>query len=512
MPSRRAFIHMSGYALAAAVMPFGDWLESAKARAAAKLTRYDVTTAEGQAMLKIYARAVGKMMELSDTDPGNPSSWLFQWYTHSVRGDKTKTAEIERIYSSASDPHRTLAQAMWGTCQAHSDSTREDFFLPWHRLFLINFEEIVRKISEEKDFTLPYWNYTGPQSEARVLPQQFRLPTDGTWKPLFRPDRNPGVNDGVPVDEVGQLDLDNSAMTSIVYQDQGGDAGFCSNLDQRPHGALHDDIGNSFGMSDIAWAANDPIFWLHHSNIDRMWASWNKAGGKNPPSAVFTNEVFTFADAEGKAVQGKVGDVLELTNLNYDYDSYIERPSNSPTPSSGFIAAIMVHAVSRQVSPQVDLGADRKTVTLSTEPSPEQNLQNVTGRAPGTTMDISSQLKLLNPDRVFFLRLNNVTVSAPPGTAYDVYLGRSDKESLSRSDPSYVGSLCFFGVVAQREHAEHNPSRETGRNYSFVVTDLIRKLQQEGRLSGEPSVTFVPLGTPREGSAPKIGSVSLVSS
>ena len=27
-------------------------------------------------------------------------------------------------------------------------------------------------------------------------------------------------------------------------------------------------------MSDQNWAAYDPIFWAHHTNIDRLWSLW----------------------------------------------------------------------------------------------------------------------------------------------------------------------------------------------------------------------------------------------
>ena len=89
-----------------------------------------------------------------------------------------------------------------------------------------------------------------------------------------------------------------------------------------------------------AWAgcpglANDPIFWLHHCNIDRIWASWIKAGGADPTSQGFKNRKFTFADGNGAPVEADVGAVLDLDALDYDYDRYIDRPSGSPPFPSG---------------------------------------------------------------------------------------------------------------------------------------------------------------------------------
>ena len=34
-------------------------------------------------------------------------------------------------------------------------------------------------------------------------------------------------------------------------------------------------IGDVAGaMADVPTAAFDPIFWVHHSNIDRLWVEW----------------------------------------------------------------------------------------------------------------------------------------------------------------------------------------------------------------------------------------------
>src|ERR1700710_2178915 len=81
-PTRRSLVIGGGVAVAAGLAAEGRWgLQPANA---ANLTRFDANSTQGKAMLKIYAGAVGKMMALTDTQPGNPLSWLFQWYTHGV--------------------------------------------------------------------------------------------------------------------------------------------------------------------------------------------------------------------------------------------------------------------------------------------------------------------------------------------------------------------------------------------------------------------------------------------
>lgn len=53
--------------------------------------------------------------------------------------------------------------------------------------------------------------------------------------------------------------------------------GFDEALRQRPHNTMHTLIGGVTGdMTDQTMAAYDPIFWFHHSNIDRLWATWQR--------------------------------------------------------------------------------------------------------------------------------------------------------------------------------------------------------------------------------------------
>jgi tyrosinase len=58
---------------------------------------------------------------------------------------------------------------------------------------------------------------------------------------------------------------------------------------------------------------SDPVFWLHHANIDRLWSKWQaKHPGANPPNKteiLKPKPIFTL----------KVSDVLNITKLGYKY-------------------------------------------------------------------------------------------------------------------------------------------------------------------------------------------------
>jgi tyrosinase len=68
-----------------------------------------------------------------------------------------------------------------------------------------------------------------------------------------------------------------------------GDLYPSGNLEQDPHNLTHNFVGGftpatSGLMTDPGLAALDPIFYLHHANIDRMWAVWNSDPRNTNPS------------------------------------------------------------------------------------------------------------------------------------------------------------------------------------------------------------------------------------
>jgi tyrosinase len=446
-------------------------------------------------MLRIFADAVGRMMAMSEADP---RGWVFQWDIHAVRDDRSKTAEVARLYPNTSDADRTLAEAVWDTCEAHFNPLRVNFFLPWHRMHLIWFERLVRNITGAAQFMMPYWNYTDP--DQRTLPRQFRLPDDRLWGPLFRADRNPGVNDGRPIDQVGEAPLGLNAMMSSVYDDTlDGDAGFGANLDNAPHSAVHIDVGTrERGMGAVSWAANDPIFWLHHCNIDRIWASWNKAGGRNPTDERFLAQAFSFVDESGRAARGKVAEVLDTAALGYVYDRYLARPLGSVPFASASGLRFTEHAESRVLSGPVNLGASPMIVGLG---------------ASGANPYLALLQAASVARRPFYLRVAGVRITRQPGVSYEVHLNPAPLATPDRTSASYVGTINVFGAVARGAHTGPGPPPYTNpRNYSFVITDLVRDLLQSGQLTQPPSVMLVPTGRLRPGAGPTIDNIALVSS
>jgi hypothetical protein len=204
---------------------------------AATVVRSNVNTPAGQAMLKKYAQAV-KIMKAKPH--GDPLSWQFQWYTHAVPSNTTKTAQLQSVYGPNPSPNKSLATLMWNTCQAHFNAASEPFFLPWHRMYVCFFENIIRKVINDPTFALPYWNYTVPAGFS--IPAQFRMPNDPVFGALFQANRRQPVNAGQAIfTGMGAAsDLSPaSALGQAQYLPVGAIPGFNQALDQGLHGNVH---------------------------------------------------------------------------------------------------------------------------------------------------------------------------------------------------------------------------------------------------------------------------------
>jgi tyrosinase len=451
-------------------------------------------------MLKIFANAVGKM---KTTEEGSPLGWTFQWYTHWVPPDfqpKSKADEIARIYPGPG-AWRDLAQEMWNTCQAHDPAhpENEDFFLPWHRLYLAYFEKMVRTLSGDDSFTLPYWDYSAADQTIRgVIPPEFTKDGDAVFGSLFVKNRNKGVNQGQPIQQ-GQIGdpLSLEALAQCLYSPEGAEPGFCMNLDGTIHGNVHVLVGDRKNMGFVPFAARDPIFWLHHCNIDRLWASWNAAGRANPA----LSRSYVFADEKGKRTVGKAEDVLNLAKLDYTYDRLEQVPDCPTTPAAIRVAGEKRKRRAMVKQASVKLGPNPVTVTL--EPLAEQKGEKA--------KPFPLQFKALAKGKRLYLVVKDLKTEVQPGVLYDLFLELPAKATDAQRKAHHIGVLNFFNAHGhQKPGHEEAAKNDTGRFLRYDITRLAKELQSQNVLKESPTLTIAPSGQPDADAHPVIGEIAIV--
>jgi tyrosinase len=143
-------------------------------------------------------------------------------------------------------------------------------FLPWHRVYLLQLEQALQAI--HPDVTLPYWDWT--QAAEQGIPPWLQgfMPTVMTPAQTITVSRAAG--------SPGDLGLIASNTPNVLQLTAFAD--FAPQLESI-HNGVHVWVGGS--MSMIATAPADPLFWMHHANIDRLWWQWQSSPqgqGKNP--------------------------------------------------------------------------------------------------------------------------------------------------------------------------------------------------------------------------------------
>ena len=462
----------------------------------------------GDQTLDWYRKAVAQLIT---RPPSDPSSWRYLAAIHGV---------------PINMPVPSSANGFWDQCQHQSW-----FFLPWHRGYVASFEAVVAKTIIElggpDGWALPYWNYSedlASNPNARLMPPDFfnRLLPNGSPNHLWS--RRAQVQNG-------DFNLDNSVVTLGALQLQdfanatpgapsgfggpvtgfhtgGGDNGALENL---PHNRVHVRIGGQNGfMSDPATAALDPIFWLHHCNIDRLWEVWRNQGPqfRNPSSTQWlTNVSFAMHDANRNAISFVCRDMLDTTRVMHGY-RYDTVPVAQEAPSEEAMELVMALGPSPELAGAsegpVPLESDVTRATVSLRPQFASRSVLETTR-PG-------------PRRIY-LNLENITGTGVPGD-FKVYIDMPN----DTQPPALAGIMTTFGL----ERASDPNRRHGGSGLSqvFEITELADQLGLTQGAVSQLHVSFVrdavplaenavPQGLeeyvqpPRRDSAIRVGRISL---
>jgi hypothetical protein len=358
------------------------------------------------------------------------------------------------------------------------------FFLSWHRMYVYFFERIVRKLSGDANFALPYWGYS--PTGSRNLPAVFRTPATAA-NPLYTANRNASMNGGANM-TASQVQS-GSALTHTDFTN------FTNSLNGTPHGAVHNAVGG--GMSSFEEAGQDPIFWLHHCNIDRLWEVWLGSGGGrvNPiTNTSWMTTPFNFYDENGATVTLTGAQIVDtVCQLRYQYESDVCRriivfdprwwrrysliamPANllprldslgarPPLPQPRPIA------LSQQ---QVNLGSSRARVAL-TVPAAERRILSALPR--------DSQ----GGGRVNLV-LDNVRLEGRAQVFYEVYINLPDNVTPTSTSPHYVGNVNLFGPSPRGRHVQKHTAQIIPLSVAYL------QLRDANLWSDDTvRVTFVP--------------------
>lgn len=460
--TRRRFLATAG--AAASVAMFGPSLFNSDIALAGPFMRRDIggLTATDPIIVG-YRNAVTAMKLLPATDR---RSWSYQAAIHGTYTMPVKTA--------------------WNTCTHH-----DYFFWSWHRMYLYWFERIVRKYSGSSSWSLPYWNYS--LATQRQIPSMFR----DTTSELYVAARSAGMNGGgsLPASHVNV-----APGLALVPFNTASDT-----LESNPHDNVHVDVGGFSGwMGDVKTAAQDPIFYLHHANMDRLWNIWlAQGGGRTAPlsDSTWKNTKFTFFDENNKQVTMTSCNVLRATDqLSYMYEG-------EPTQVKQYCPLKIVFPpwlwqeiiLIRWPGPPVELGPERISI-------------------PFEIKDLRKRLATMaeNKMQTLQLKLDGVEADKQPGVVWEVYVGLPPNAEPDPEGPYFVGTVSLFsdGIRKRTDHAAAGHKYKPA-SFAFTVDRALGEVLKGN--DDKLQITMVPSGIlvdgkptrPRVESKVRIGQLTL---
>ena len=390
-------------------------------------------------------------------------------------------------------------QTSWNQC-AHGSF----YFFSWHRMYLYFFDRILRAAARDPNLALPYWNWTDPAQ--RTLPAAFREPADATNPLYIAPPGRPATLDaGTAFLAASAVDI-SGAMADLNFG-SGGVSGYgfgggtavqtqfssvYGDLERHPHNIVHSALGGL--MSSIFTAARDPIFWLHHANLDRLWNQWlcQEQGRANPSDATWLNARFTFYDEAGHAVYLTGAQIVDTVNqLNYRYDS-------DPAPQAHVSATTMVAQGTTPQSAEQSPSTENPPTTLTestTLPDGEQitlSASPITVQLPVTeTVRANLQHLARESARKLILRIHDIKTMESPGFYYAVFIDPPEGQKLDSETPGFAGDLSPFSLVPHEMHGGQ-PMPTANVFFDFDISPLLGSML--ARRARTVSVVLVPRG------------------
>jgi tyrosinase len=236
-------------------------------------------------------------------------------------------------------------------------------------------------------------------------------------------------------------------------------------------------------MSDPNTAALDPIFWLHHANIDRIWSIWlaRDASHANPAVRSWLTSVrFDFHDAARKTVSFTSAQMVNTrtTPMAYQYEDESDPLATVPRLASDHVEGGQTEA---QAIPEM-IGATEAPMELVGRPATVRlAMAEPTGPA---------RAAVAADGRRMYLHFENVTGERP--TTYAVYVNLPQGAGPEGHPERLVGVLAPFGIQqASRPSREHAGN---GLHFAFDITGVVEALRANNAwLTDEMRVTFLPL-------------------
>ena len=462
------------------------------ASATARYHRYNVNTAQGQRMLASYARGVQAMLALP---PDHPHNWFRNAFVHMMdcphgnwwfyvwhRGYVGYFEQTIRKLSG--DPEFAMPYWDWTTQPEIPTSMFSGVLTPTDGAYAPYTGNLNVFTSFIKPALTQFWNSLSGGQRGQLSLRGYNT-IDDLWNDVtgynaaqqtgisgnmayaitcgarYLSRSNPKLDAKTTADVAPNIiraglspiefynpqissSFSSSKTTSHVLQPNGTTQ--FSVLEGFPHNKVHNCIGGvaaidpgPYGNMTNFLSPVDPIFFLHHSNMDRLWDLWTRkqiARGlpilpQGSDFAPFMSEAFLFyVDGDGRYVgPRKAGEYVNTSVFNYDYvGGFASDLDKEPEPLRAEPKVAAIKSVRN---------ADAASVVL-----PNAMIQSHLAESRARTL--IAEITLERPHGVSNTREFDVLINAPEGV-----------NQVEADSPYYAGTIAFFGPIMSGMEMSH---------------------------------------------------------
>lgn len=513
--TRRGFLLGTAGLAGSSALALSPGLSAAFAGSRPRFRRYDVASPQGQRMLVSYARGIEVMLRKPASDPLNwfrnafvhfldcphGNWWFYVWHRGYI-GHFERT--IRRL---SGDPNFTLPFWDWTSHPELPESLFRGVLTPTAEAFAPYTGNLVRFTEFIKPSLQTYWNglskqqreqleqrgysslddaWTGVSGAGDAGNMAFAITCGSRYPTLANRKLDATTSDCVSARVVASglsvqayHDPDpSSSFTSVKTPSHhlpptGGDA--FSILEGQPHNKLHNYIGGyynpqinpgPFGNMSNNLSPVDPIFMLHHSNMDRLWDVWTRrqisAGlpiePTGPDREQFMQEPFLFfVDSLGKSLAARAGDYFSTAVFDYDY---------APGYGSGWTQTSQrLRASGAPPILQGTVNADSGRVNV-----PLERIQ--THLSESTSAGLLAEVTIQRPTGLAAPREFTILVNAP-----------AELNTAEPGSPYYAGTVAFFGPTMSHHESMHQGMAK-GSTFVVPLPRSLKAFQQPKTLQG----------------------------
>ena len=243
-------------------------------------------------------------------------------------------AKLNSAAAPATSAYQTLRNMH--VTAANGEEHSGPHFLPWHRSYLLDLERQLQAI--DPSVSMHYWRFDEParnvfsrsfMGETRRSPGTASFVVLDPANPLVAwvTDSTPGILRSASFDTLTQaapgvpgFALLNQAQTLAL----GPAYAAFSGMEGSPHGAAH--VSFNGWVSSIPTAPKDPLFFMLHANVDRLWALWQWMNRRTNPDDVNT---YTPQNRDGR----------RLNDTMWPWNGVITAPRPNFAPGTGMLAS-----------------------------------------------------------------------------------------------------------------------------------------------------------------------------